>query len=122
MDKNKLYYKLTAHIPRPLPTTEEEFYTTLDLLVQYFGIDGDHQDVVSFASQIQATSFPRLRKSYAFMASAIKRVKINGTAQREKLIASNEIQSKLMQSVQSPSPEQPLPPLSEPQEGLESQA
>jgi hypothetical protein len=91
----KLYYILTAYIPRKLPTTEAEFVVFKDKLLKYYGLPDEPQTYAVISGQIQSTLGHKIRKSYGDIANNVKRLKINALAQCYKMAAHEEFKARL---------------------------
>lgn len=90
-----LWYKLTAHIPRPLPTTEEEFVKLKDTLMLYFGVEDSQVGWITVASEIQNTKTASLRKRYSLYANAAKKIEINGMCENQKRLEGAKLSARL---------------------------
>lgn len=74
---SKIYYRLTIYLPRPIPTTIEEFMSLKDLLIKYYGLE-DRPDVwFTVASQMTAGSPFSVRRSYVYYVNIAKRLPTN---------------------------------------------
>jgi len=91
----KLYYLLTAYIPRKLPTTPLEYAQLKDILVDYYGVPNDAAAWITVAGQITSTQANKLRKSYGAIANAAKRLEINKLASEQKAVEMARFQDKL---------------------------
>lgn len=91
----KTWFWLTAYIPRPLPTNEEEYLNFQQDLIQYFGLEDNDHVWITVASQIHATPPTSLYRSYGKIANAAKRLKVNAIAQDQKLLAVGNLEHKL---------------------------
>ncbi len=83
----KLYYWLTAYVPRRLPTTEAQYDRFKNVLVDCYGVPNEPQVWALVSGQIASTPAHKLRKSWGHIANAAKRLGINGLAQRHGAIA-----------------------------------
>lgn len=95
MDFKKLYYHLTAYIPRKLPTNETEFMVFKEIMLKYYGVKDEPQTYHIIASQIQCTPGHKLRKPYGHIANQVKRVKINAIAQCYRIAAQKEMEAQV---------------------------
>lgn len=91
----KTWFWLTAYIPRPLPTNEDEYENFQQDLIQYFGLEDNDHVWITVASQIHATPPTSLYRSYGKIANAAKRLKVNAIAQDQKLLAVGNLEHKL---------------------------
>lgn len=83
----KLYWHLTAYVPRKLPKDQAEYAAFCETLEQYFGIRNSYDVWMTVAGQVTSTPPNCLRKSYGSIANAAKRLYINKVAHDQKLIA-----------------------------------
>lgn len=82
----KLYYKLTAHVPRHLPETSEDIKKIKEVFTQVFGLEDSPQvwyTVFANMASVKATS---TRVSYASLVNIAKRLEINKLLQDQKKI------------------------------------
>lgn len=80
----KIYYHLTAYFPRKLPQTEEELVALRDTLIRFYGLEDKVEVWYTIAGQISAARPTQIRKPYAHLVNAAKRLKTNTLAQRLK--------------------------------------
>ncbi len=91
----KGYYKLTEHYPRRLPKTADEIEALRYILIIYFGLDWDEPTNYTFLSQLTAGKPTSLRKSYASIANACKKMYLAKLVQAEKVLAQGRLEAKL---------------------------
>lgn len=80
----KLYYNLTIHLPRRLPTTEAQLLNLREILINYYDLEDKVEVWYTVASQISATKPTSIRKPYSHLVNAATRLKTNTLAQRLK--------------------------------------
>jgi hypothetical protein len=95
----KLWYHLTAYVPRKLPTTEAEFLAFRDILLKYYDIKDEPQSYAVLAGQIQGTPGHKIRKPIGHIANHIKRVKINALAQCYRIAANQQLEHNLAEKM-----------------------
>ena len=91
----KIYYHLTAYIPRRLPSSEAEFMKLKDILINYYDVLDEPQTYHMLAGQITSVPATKIRKPYGELANAIKRLKINSLAQCYRIYAQKEMEAKM---------------------------
>lgn len=91
----RLYYRLTAHLPRKLPRTQAEFQKLRDIMVSAYSCNDQPSTTMVLAGQVTSTEAHRIRKSYAHIANCIKRLEINAVAQEFRQIAIKENNDRL---------------------------
>lgn len=90
-----LWFWITAYVPRPLPTNHDEYLRFKQTLHHYFGLDDNDHVWITVASQIHANPPTSLYRSYGKIANAAKRLKVNAIAQDQKLLALENLHTKL---------------------------
>ena len=95
----KLYYQLTAYVPRKLPQTEDQFLDFINIMRKAYDLKDEPQTYVVISGQIQSTEGHRLRKPWGNIANNVKRVKINALAQCYKVAANEQMKYDLDQKV-----------------------
>lgn len=80
----QLYYTLTAHVPRALPTTMEEFERLKCILNNYYGVPDAYECWAAVAGHVMSSPATNMRKSYADLSAPAKRIEINKIAQLER--------------------------------------
>lgn len=73
----RLYYHLTAWLPRPMPTTKEEFHQMKLLFMEVYDIPNRPDVWYTIASHLQSTKPWWLRKCYFTLINPAKRLDIN---------------------------------------------
>lgn len=86
----KLYYLLTAYIPRQLPQTQEQFEEVRAIMIKYYGLEDDPKITYTLAAQLMAGKPTSLRRSYGAMANATKKLGIAKMVQDLKSLAVNQ--------------------------------
>lgn len=94
-----LYYKVTAYIPRQLPTTTDEIEDLQWILVKYFGLENDPAVWMNVMGDITSTPRTTTRKSLALLANVGKRVIINKAAHDFQVLEHNKLMDKLKKKV-----------------------
>lgn len=107
----KLYYLLTAHIPRQLPRNKKELEELAYILINYYGLP-DKPDVwFTVSGQITSTPATKTRKPYSHIVNAARRLGVNALARalREDMIKKHEDQLKALTEmiVEAPKPDRP---------------
>lgn len=82
----RAYYKLTGHIPRPMPETKEDLEKIKDVFKTYFDIKDDPQVWYTIFSNIGAIKADKVRFSYQSLANIAKRLDTNKLLQDQKQI------------------------------------
>lgn len=83
----KLFYLLTAYLPRRLPTTPEQYERFKNVLIGCYGVPDTDISWITVAGQITSTPATQIRKSWGSIANAAKRVRINTLANAQSLEA-----------------------------------
>jgi hypothetical protein len=91
----QLYYKLTAYIPRPLPTSQKEYSELKAILNQYYGLEDHPQAWYTMASQLLAGKPTSMRRSYGSIANAVKKMKVAALVHIERELASQDLNRRL---------------------------
>ena len=91
----RLYYRLTAYWPRPLPTSPREFKHLLHVLHHYYDVPREPQALAVIAGVICSTQPTQVTKAWGHIANAAKRLKINKLANDLKLEAIAALESRL---------------------------
>ncbi len=93
-----IYYELTKFIPRRLPQTKEEFEDLKYTLETYLGLDRDPVYWYTVCSQItrqDPDKSPSIFKPYTHYLKSALKLKINGLAQDQKILAGEQIKANL---------------------------
>lgn len=98
---DKLYYLLTAYVPRTLPKTQEDFEKMREIMVQHYGLEDDPKITYTLASQLMSGEPHSLRRSYGSMANAAKKLNIAKMVQDLKSLAIKEEQAKLKEKAEA---------------------
>lgn len=96
----KLYYLLTAHMPRKLPTNLESYQNLMGVLVAYYDVPNEPKAMATIASYICSVPAKKLRASYASLVNPAKRLEINHLANEQKNIALVKLKDKLEKAMQ----------------------
>ena len=115
----KLYYQLTKFIPRPLPQTREEFERLKHVLETHLGLDPDPIYWYTVCSQVTRQvqdKPPSTYKPYSHYTKAAIKLKINGLAQDQKILAGEKIKANLESKIKDET-EQQAPPTDDGYEG-----
>ncbi len=111
----KLWYKLTAYIPRRLPLTEKEYDDFVYIVTNYYGLVLDSTVLLTVIGQMTARPASSLRFSYGSVVNAGKRMHINKALQAKKVIEIAKLQAILDKEVERLSKElEAAEPKSEP--------
>lgn len=97
----KVFYMATTHIPRPLPSTPEEYNKLKNILRDYYGLDDTDDVWACVGGQITATPATKVWKSYSSIVNPVKRLKINKVAHEDRLAAYQRIQEKQMSDLKT---------------------
>lgn len=89
------YYHLTAHLPRKLPRTPQEFKALRQIMIQAYGCNDQPSTTMVMAGQVTSTEAHKVRKSYAHIANCIKRLEINAVAAEFRQLAIQENNARL---------------------------
>lgn len=95
----KLYYHLTAYVPRKLPTTEAELLAMVEILKSAYGVKDEPQTYAMLAGCITSTPNHSIRRSYGYIVNSIHRLRINALAQSYRIAAIEELKYKVEQAV-----------------------
>lgn len=96
----KLYYKTTAHLPRKLPESQAELVRLKFILSGAFSLEDKEQTWAAVLGQITSTPAHKMRKSYATLANAARRMTVNAIAQEEKMRMVNSLQARLQKAAE----------------------
>lgn len=97
----KVYYHLTAYVPRKLPTDQAEIVAFKETLQLYFGLDDRHDVWLTVYGQITSTPATKLRKSYGEIANAARRHSvINPLAQNQKIATIKALEGMLKEKLE----------------------
>lgn len=77
----RLFYHLTAYLPRRLPATELQLEHFKRVMTQFYGLPDEPQVWVLVSGQITSTPSHRLRKAWGHIANSAKRININKLSQ-----------------------------------------
>ena len=102
----QIYYQLTAYIPRPIPTTVEEYEEMKEIFMRYYGLENSAPIWATVAGQICSTPATNLRKSYGSIVNAAKRLAINKLANDQKMLAIEGLQNMLKAKMEQVAKEQ----------------
>ena len=80
----QLYYKATAHVPRPMPTTKEELNKLKDIFRQAFGLEDNPQVWYTVFANIASKKATSTKISYGSLVNIAKRLDINKFLQDQK--------------------------------------
>lgn len=101
MGLKKIYYHLTAYVPRKLPATEAEFLAFKDIMLKYYGLKDEPDTYAMMTGQIQSTPGHKIRKSYGHIANSVKRLGINGLAKCYRVAAQQEAEARAMKALEA---------------------
>lgn len=99
----RLYYHLTAYVPRRLPATPEEFEHFKAVLIHCFGLSDEPVTWVTVSGQITSTPGDRLRKPWGTIANNVRRLRINNLAMGHKHAALEQLNQQLQVAVKAES-------------------
>lgn len=80
----QIYYTLTAHIPRQLPRSMDEFEKLKMVLNNYFDVPDAYECWATVAGHVMSVPSNKMRKSYADLSAPAKRLEVNKIAQLER--------------------------------------
>lgn len=96
----RVYYRLTAYVPRRLPHTNAEYERFLAVLKDAYGVPDEPTAWATVGGQIKSTEARRLRKPWGHIANAAKRLQINATAHNLQIMAQAQLDAKLKEAVE----------------------
>lgn len=99
----KLFYRLTAYVPRKLPTTELEYAQFKDVLIGYYDVPDNPKSWMTVAGHICSTTPERLRKPWGNIANCAKRLDVNLLAMNHKMKATDDLNEQLKQKFEEES-------------------
>src|SRR5258708_3271739 len=82
----KLYYRLTAWIPRPLPTSQEDIPRLKHIFIQAFGLEDSPQVWYTIFANMASVKSTSSRVSYGSLATIARRLEINKVLQDQKAL------------------------------------
>ncbi len=91
----KLYYQLTAYVPRSLPKNAEEFEKFRNVIINAYGVADDSKSWATICGHIASVPSYTLRKSYGKLANSAKRLIVNEIAHTFKAQAMNALKKQL---------------------------
>lgn len=94
------WYRLTAYVPRRLPTSHQELDNFRTIAQEYYGLECTSDQWITVCGQITSTPASSLRKSYGSIINAAKRLNINRVAHEQKLVAADRLKAKLEELVE----------------------
>lgn len=80
----KVYYYLTAYIPRPLPRTEIEIVQLKEVFIKYFGLEDNPQVWYTVFSNMASVKATKTRVFYGSLVNIARRLTINKFLQDQK--------------------------------------
>lgn len=83
---HKLYYKLTANVPRKLPETEGDIKKIKEIFTQAFGLEDSPQVWYTVFANMASIKSTSVRVPYASLVNIAKRLTINKILQDQKII------------------------------------
>lgn len=95
----RLYYKLTAYVPRRLPHTSPEYDRFLAVLKEAYDVPDEPAAWATVGGQIKSTKAHWLHKPWGFIANAAKRLYINAVANNLQIMAQAQLTAKLEDAV-----------------------
>lgn len=95
MSFTRLYYKLTKHIPRPIPRNSKELMRFKHIAKTYYGLRDSPDVWHTVMGHLASTPSLKLWKSYADSINPGLRLDINKVAHTEKLVAQRELEAML---------------------------
>ena len=95
---SKLWYHLTAYLPRRLPDTPQKYERMKRVLIHAFGLPDDAPVWALVSGQISSQHPHKLRMAWGNIANAAKRIGINNLAQDQRKAAMNELQARLSEA------------------------
>lgn len=96
----KLYYTLTAYVPRKLPTNQSEYEHFQNVLVVVYGVPDEPQVWTLVPGFICSTPATSIRASWGGIANAAKRLRINNMAQGYRKAALEALNAKLLAAIE----------------------
>lgn len=100
MNIQKVWYQLTARMPRHLPQTFDQWAKLKAILHIHYGVPDEPLSWAAIAGQITSLEATCMRKSYQSLANAAKRLKVNQVAHDLKMIAYQENEANLKAKLQ----------------------
>jgi len=97
----KTYFKLTAYLPRKLPTTPEEYARFKHMLLKYYDVADEPKTWATVAGQVTSTPHYSIRKSFGVIANTVKRLEINALAQQDRVLAFEAINARLVKDAEA---------------------
>ena len=91
----RLYYFVSAPIPRRIPRTDAELEALLDILTRYYGLENASDVRLTVCGQLTALPPTKMRKSYGSLANAGKRLRINSMLQSRKQVEIKKLEDRL---------------------------
>lgn len=83
----KLYYRLTAYVPRKIPSTPDEYQTLVHVLINAYGVPDDPKSWATVAGHLTSVPATKLRYPWGSLANAAKRLQTNALAQHQRMAA-----------------------------------
>lgn len=96
----RAYYLATAHLPRRLPSTMEDYMRIKHVFLEYYKVPDSPISWATVAGQVSSTPAHKIRKPWAHMANAAKRMSINNLSQQIRARAHDELQVLMDQATQ----------------------
>jgi hypothetical protein len=97
---SRLFYLLTAFVPRRLPATEYEFCHMQDVLVDAYGVTNEAKVWATVCGHMTAVPSTKIRISWGKLATAAKRLEINMLINSHRQRAGEELQKQLIAAFQ----------------------
>lgn len=91
----RLWYQLTARVPRLLPSTWSEWADLKYVLIFYFDVPDEAQTWATVAGHVGSVPTKTLRCSYRYLANVALRLSVNKVAQDVRVEAVSELKKKL---------------------------
>lgn len=96
----KIFYKLTQYYPRRLPDSKHEISRMQFIMTHYLGLELGDGVWYTVLSQMMAGRPTSLRKSYASMVNAGKKLKISKLVQDHKIVEHENYLNKLKETTE----------------------
>ncbi len=96
----RLWYHLTAYVPRLLPATQDEYERVKAVLVHAYDVPDEPQIWVLVAGQIVSHDPYKRRKAWGHIANAAKKLRVMNLAMGHKHAALEELNAKLKDAIE----------------------
>lgn len=97
---DRVFFKLTARIPRRMPETMSEFDSLKSDLIQGFGLKDEPNTWITVAGQIISQKATQTKITYRDLVSVAKRLEINKVAHDQRGLALEKLQVMLKEALE----------------------